>query len=37
MPPKPVPFTMAEWRRVWGAFWGPANRDAINAAMQKAG
>jgi hypothetical protein len=34
-PIKPVPFDMAEWRRRWGAFWGPATGDAIRAAMKE--
>lgn len=25
---------MLTWRPVWGAFWGPANREAINAAIR---
>jgi hypothetical protein len=34
-PTKPVPFDMAEWRRRWGAFYGPATGAAIRAAMQE--
>jgi hypothetical protein len=34
-PTKPVPFDMAEWRKRWGAFWGPATGDAIRAAMKE--
>jgi hypothetical protein len=35
MPPKPIPFTIAEWRKEWGAFWSAANREAINAAIRQ--
>jgi hypothetical protein len=34
-PIKPEPFDMKEWRRRWGAFWGPATGDAIRAAMKE--
>jgi hypothetical protein len=33
MPPKPIPFTISEWRKVWGAYWHQANREAINWAI----
>lgn len=34
-PTKPVPFNMREWRKRWGAFYGPATGAAIRAAMQE--
>jgi hypothetical protein len=33
-PLKPVPWNITTWRQRWGAFWGPANRDAIRQAME---
>jgi hypothetical protein len=35
-PPKPQPFRMSEWRKIWGAYWSQANREAINAAIRGA-